>query len=107
MKKLSLLIAILCVGATVACAKDYSISLSAITSVHNLKLDPGAYTVRLQGSLVFFVDKHGKSVSALAKQERIEKKPEKTTIETNRDGDSARLTSIAPEGSEFKLIFTD
>jgi VCBS repeat-containing protein len=107
MKKFLVSIAILCASATAVCAKDFPVTLPVATAVRNLKLEPGAYTIRLQGSLVFFVDKHGKSVSALAKQEKAEDKAKRTTMETSKEGDQARITAIALEGSEFKLTFAD
>jgi hypothetical protein len=87
-------------------AKTYEITLSSPTKAGNLQLKPGQYKLKVDGSNATFIGvDNAKSVTTTVKVVNSDKKFETTTVDADKDGDTAVIKDIELGGSKTKLEF--
>jgi len=107
MKKTFVLGVVLSLSSVVfAGQKAYDVIFSAPTKVGSIKLAPGQYTVKVDGSNAVFTNSQtSKSVSTAVKVENGTKKFPYTAVDSTKDGDSEKVNAIELGGSTTKLDF--
>lgn len=98
-KKLLVISALACLSLA---AKQYTITLAQPAQVGKVKLAPGDYKLKIDGSTATFTDAHNKIFTAPVKVEKVEKKAEYTAVETKQGGE---INIIDLSGADFKLVF--
>jgi hypothetical protein len=88
--------------------KSYDVIFSSPSKVGTLKLAPGQYTVKLDGSNAVFTNSQtSKSVSTAVKVETNAKKFQYTAVDSTKDGDGEKVNAIELGGSTTKLAFSN
>jgi len=85
--------------------KAFFVSFDKPTTVGAVKLAPGEYKVKLDGTNAVFTDSNEKSVSTAVKLETSPKKFKDTAVETMKSGSADTVTSIEVGGTTTKLDF--
>lgn len=98
-----LCIALLCIS--IAAAKTWSFSLSDITKAGDGTLEPGKYTVELNGSNVILRDSRGHRASAAPRIETSDKKFKDTVVQISHSNGINRIEWIGLGGSQFRIVF--
>ena len=108
MKKTFVLGAVLSLASVVfAGQKSYDVIFAAPTTVAGVKLAPGQYAVKVDGSNAVFTNSQtAKSVSAPVKVETVTKKYSYTAVDTTKEGDGEKVNAIELGGTSTKLEFT-
>jgi hypothetical protein len=88
---------------TAAYAKSYSIDISTPQKVGKLQLQPGPYTLIVEGSNATFRDRHGESQTTTVKVESGTKKFKSTVVESSGD----HIEFIDLGGSTTRLQFIE
>ena len=102
----NLLLAFTLLGASIASAKTYSITLSSPADIGNTRLKSGEYKLELRGDSVLVKD--GKMVSEFPVHvENETRKFENTSITTSSQGGSNRIEEIRLGGTTVKLVFSN
>ena len=88
-------------------ADGETVSFSLSSKVGSVVIPPGLYKLKLQGSLVFFMDVSTKrSVSTLVKVEKTGKKSSFTAAQARPlDGGGQQVDAIVLQGMDYKLVF--
>jgi hypothetical protein len=86
--------------------KSFTIVLDKATTVGSLKLAPGEYKVKVDGSNAVFTNSKYKSVTTPVKVETTEKKFKETAVDTVNSNDGAAVTAIQVGGTTTKLDFS-
>jgi hypothetical protein len=74
--------------------------------VGSAKLEPGLYSVKVQGSIVIFSDVNkGKSTTAMAKMEKMDKKAESNSVQGSVVDGVQQVQFITLQGSDQKIVF--
>ena len=100
----SLLLAVTLLGASIASAKTYSITLSSPAAIGNSQLKSGEYKLELKGDHVLV--KGGNVVDEFPV--RIENEARKfgtTSVTTSSESGSIRIEEIDLRGTTLKLVF--
>ncbi len=101
-------ILLLCAAAsagTVWCA-DYDLSISQPARIGNVKLEPGRYKLRLQGSVVILTElATNRSSTVLAKVEKAEKPATFTMVQGDSTDGVEQVQQIVLAGAPFRLRF--
>jgi len=104
-KKMLLIPAFLCLTLS-AGTKQYSISFDKAVEVGSVKLAPGDYKVKVDGSnAVFTAEKNRQTFTAPVKVEKQAKKPEYTSVESKDQNGVEHVDAIDLGGSDVKLVF--
>ncbi|HXK03547.1 MAG TPA: hypothetical protein VMS37_14195 [Verrucomicrobiae bacterium] len=86
--------------------KAYDVIFSAPTTVGSVKLAPGQYSVKVDGSnAVFTNSQNAKSVSTPVKVESGTKKYQYTAVDSTKEGETEKINAIELGGSTTKLEF--
>src|SRR5262245_37916206 len=85
--------------------KSFSIILDKVTNVGTIKLAPGEYKVKVDGTNAFTNSKY-QSVSTGVKVETADKKFKETAVDTVKSGSGETVTAIQVGGTTTKLDFT-
>ena len=104
MKKLLLSFALL--GAAVASAKTYDITLHSPATIGARQIKGGDYKLELKGDRVLLKD--GKTVEEFPVQ--VENEPRKfdtTSVTTSSEGGTTRIEEIRLGGTTVKLVFSN
>jgi hypothetical protein len=100
----NLLLAFTLLGASIAGAKTYSITLSSPAAIGNSQLKSGDYRLELKGDRVLVKD--GKMVNEFPVHvENEARKFENTSITTSSASGSNRIQEIRLGGTTVKLVF--
>jgi hypothetical protein len=100
-----LVIAALLLGVSLASAKSYTISLSDACKAGQAQLQPGQYTLKLDGNKVVLIDRTGRSIEVTAKVETADRKYGQTAVAVSRADGASRIQWIALGGSKSKVVF--
>lgn len=92
-------------GLSLAGAKSYDVAIPSVTVVHNLRLKPGDYHIKLQGSNVIFTNAYGDSFKTTATVQTASTKAEYTEVETKKIAGQDQVEEILLGGSRTKLEF--
>jgi hypothetical protein len=90
---------------SLASAKSYTITLSDACQAGSSQLNPGEYTLKLDGSKVVLIDTKGKAIETAAKVETADRKFDQTAVFISKTDGANRLQSITLAGSKSKVIF--
>jgi len=102
----NLLLAFTLLGASIASAKTYSITLSSPAAIGNSQLNSGEYKLELKGDSVLVKD--GKMVNEFPVHvENEARKFENTSITTSSQSGSNRIEEIRLGGTTVKLVFSN
>jgi hypothetical protein len=102
----NLLLAFTLLGASIAGAKTYNITLSSPAAIGNSQLERGEYKLELKGDSVLVKD--GKKVSEFPVHvENEARKFENTSITTSSQSGSNRIEEIRLGGTTVKLVFSN
>jgi hypothetical protein len=77
-------------GLPVASAKSFDVSIAEPTVVHNLRLKPGEYRLKLEGSNAIFTDPDGNSFKTAVNIEQETKKFSNTEVLSTNDAGQGR-----------------
>ena len=100
----NLLLAFTLLGASIASAKTYSITLSSPAAIGNSQLNSGEYKLELKGDSVLVKD--GKMVNEFPVHvENEARKFDYTSITTSSESGSSRIEEIRLGGTTVKLVF--
>jgi hypothetical protein len=91
---------------SIASAKSYTIAFSSPTMVGSAQLPAGEYRLKVEGSsaVITNVD-NNKSVTAPVKIENVDRKYDKTAIDSTMQGNIQHLNAVELGGSKTKLEF--
>jgi hypothetical protein len=104
MKMKNVLLAFTLLGAAIASAKTYTITLSSPAAIGNSQLKSGEYKLELKGDSVLVKD--GKMVNEFPVHvENEAHKFDNTSITTSSEGESNRIKEIRLGGTTVKLVF--
>ena len=92
-------------GAALASAKTYNFTLSNAAQAGSTKLDPGQYSIRLDGDKVILKDAAGHEVSAAAKVESADHAFRDTEVSATNANGTNHIEWIGLGGSKSKVIF--
>ena len=102
----NLLLAFTLLGASLASAKTYSITLSSPVAICDSQLKSGEYKLELRGDSVLVKD--GKMVNEFPVHvENEARKFETTSITTSSESGSNRIEEIHLGGTTVKLVFSN
>ena len=102
----NLLLAVTLLGASIASAKTYSITLSSPATIGNSQLKSGEYKLELKGDHVLV--KGGKVVDEFPVHvENEARKFDITSLTISSEGGSSRIQEIHLGGTTVKLVFGD
>ncbi len=105
-KRLTFAALLLCLVATLASAKNYTVSFKAVTQVGSVKLAPGMYTLKVNGSNAVFTPVNGKEgATAEVKSEKLPKKASYTAVESKSEEGFDKVEAISLEGTDTRLVF--
>lgn len=90
---------------SLAGAKSYSFRISDPCRAGSAQLQPGEYTVKLDGDKVVLKDKAGRIIEAAAKVETAEKKYPYTSVAINKADGTGRIQYITLGGSKSRVVF--
>lgn len=93
------------VGVPIASAKSYDVIIATPSVVHNVKLNPGDYRVKLDGSNAIFTDENGHHYKAAVSVKQEEKKFDDTEVETTKVAGQDQITEIRLSGTRMALEF--
>ena len=100
----NLLLAFTLLGASIASAKTYTITLSSPAAIGNSQLKSGEYKLELKGDSILVRD--GKILSEFPVHvENEARKFETTSITTTSESGSNRIEEIHLGGTTVKLVF--
>jgi hypothetical protein len=100
------LLAFTLLGASIASAKTYTITLSSPAAIGNSQLKSGEYKLELKGDSVLVKD--GKMVNEFPVHvENETRKFDNTSIITTSAGGSNRIEEINLGGTTIKLVFSN
>ena len=85
--------------------KAFTVSFDKATTVGAVKLAPGDYKVKVDGTNAVFMNSSYKSVSAPVKVETAAKKFKNTAVETTKSGSGEIVIAIEVAGTTTKLDF--
>jgi len=106
MKKMFLAGVLSLASLTIVSAKSYEIVISAPTKVGNVKLQPGQYSLKVQGANAVFTNMdNAKSFTTPVKVENSDTKFDSTKIQSSKQGDTDQIQEIDLGGSKTKLGF--
>ena len=86
--------------------KSFTVIFDKATTVGAVKLAPGEYKVKVDGTNAVFTNSNYKSVSTAVKVETAEKKFKDTAVDTVTGASGDVVTSISVGGSTTKLDFS-
>lgn len=92
-------------GLPVASAKSFDVSIAEASVVHNLRLKPGDYRLKLDGSNAIFTDADGNSFKTAVSVEQEPKKFPDTEVLSTNDANDQRIEEIQLGGTRTKLKF--
>ena len=92
-------------GASVVSAKSYSVTIVDPSTVHNVRLNPGDYRLKLDGSNAVFTDADGNHYTAPVSVQQATKKFDNTEVETEKVAGQDRIEEIRLSGTKMKLEF--
>ena len=107
MKKSIVLVAVLAFSSLVfAGQKSFTVVFDTVTSVGSVKLTPGEYKVKVDGTNAVFTNNSSyKSVTTAVKVETSEKKFRDTAVDSVKNPAGNTVTSISVGGTTMKLDF--
>ena len=107
MRRLIVGFAIIAVMAVAGPAVDGEmVSFSAPSKVGAAVLQPGLYRLKLQGAVLFLTDPTTKkSVSAIVKVEKMDKKSSFTAAQGRTVDGIQQIETILLQGADYKLVF--
>lgn len=89
-------------------AKSYDFSLSNPVTAGTVKLEPGRYTVKVDGtSATLILNKNNKTIQVPMKVAEGTTKFKTTALNTKQGASTVELTSIDLGGSKMKVEFTN
>ena len=88
-----------------AAQKSYKVTLSAPSTVGDVKLASGEYKVTVEGENAVFTNSKHESVSAPVKVATGTKKFQNTSVDASKDGGVQTLKAIELGGSTTRLEF--
>jgi hypothetical protein len=86
--------------------KAFTVIFDKATTVGAVKLAPGEYKVKVDGTNAVFTNSNYKSVSTAVKVETSDKKFKETAVDTVKGSSGDVVTSISVGGSTTKLDFS-
>jgi hypothetical protein len=93
-------------GASIASAKSYEITLDNAVSVGDVKLTPGKYSFSVMDeSKVRFTASNGQAVEARAKVSTSDRKFENTMVDTKQVNGSVQVDEIDLGGTKTRVQF--
>ncbi len=93
-------------SASVAAAKDFTVSISRAFQVGTTPLKAGEYRLKLEGTKVTLIDKKNHpAAEAEVTVEQTEKKTPQTTVFTHVENGVNQIQSIDLGGSTTRLVF--
>ena len=102
----NLLLAFTLLGAAIASAKTYTITLSSPAAIGNSQLKSGEYKLELKGDSILVKD--GKMVNEFPVHvENEARKFDNTSVTTSSQGGSNRIEEIRLGGTTVKLVFSN
>ena len=102
----NLLLAFTLLGASIASAKTYTVTLSSPVAIGDSQLKSGEYKLELRGDSVLVKD--GKMVSQFPVHvENEARKFDNTSVTTSSQGGSNRIEEIRLGGTTVKLVFSN
>jgi hypothetical protein len=91
-----------------ASAKSYDITLDTAVKAAGQQLEPGAYSLKLQGSNAILVSNDtGKRFTLPVTVKKVEKKFSDTAVEMNKTDGTDHISAIDLGGSNVELDFGD
>jgi len=99
------LIIIALAGMSIASAKSYDIAIASPCMVHNIRLNPGQYRLKLDGANAIFTDASGNSFKTTVKVQQLAKKFDDTEVQTTRIAGQDRVQEIRLNGTKMQLDF--
>ncbi len=93
------------IGVPIASAKSYTVTIATPSVVHNVKLNPGDYRVKLDGSNAIFTDASGNHYTAPVSVKQEQKKNDDTEVETTNVAGLDHISEIRLSGTRMALEF--
>jgi hypothetical protein len=92
-------------GVPIASAKSYDLTIATPSVVHNVKLNPGDYRLKLDGSNAIFTDANGHHYTAAVSVKQEKKKFDETEVDTTKVAGQDRINEIRLSGTRMALEF--
>ena len=92
-------------GIPIASAKSYDVTIATPCVAHNVRLTPGEYRLKVDGSNAIFTDANGNSYKTPVTIQQASKKSDDTEVETKKVAGQDRIEEIRLHGSRMKLEF--
>lgn len=92
-------------GVPIASAKSYNVTIATPSVVHNVKLNPGDYRVKLDGSNAIFTDESGHHYTTAVSVKQEQKKFDETEVETTKIAGQDHIDEIRLSGTRMALEF--
>lgn len=92
-------------GVSLAGAKTYTFSVSEPAQAGQALLQPGEYSVKVDGPQVVLMDKSGRPINATVKLETGERKFDQTAVSISKANGANRIQWIQLGGSKHRLVF--
>ena len=89
---------------SVALAKSYDITITELTKVGDVELQPGQYKLKMEGAQAVFTDSHNKSFSVPAKVENADKRFNYTSLESSGQNGVDTLQAIELGDSNTRIV---
>ena len=87
-------------------SKTYNVEFDHSVTAGAIQLEPGQYGVKVEGSNAVFRDsKTGQEFTVPVKVDNSEKKYDATAVESNKQGNTDKITEIDLGGSKTRLEF--
>jgi len=90
---------------SLAMAATYKFNLSDPVQAGKTHLQPGKYSIDVNGQTVVLKDKAGKTIDIKAKVEQLGTKALATTFGITDEGGAKKLASISLGGSQLRVVF--
>jgi tartrate dehydratase beta subunit/fumarate hydratase class I family protein len=92
-------------AATLAAAGTFKFELSDKVQAGQTQLQPGKYSLAIDGSTAVLKDSAGKTIDVKAKVEQLPVKANATLIGFGGTADAKKLVSVTPRGTNFSVVF--
>jgi ABC-type phosphate transport system substrate-binding protein len=92
-------------AATLAAAGTFKFELTDKVQAGQTQLQPGKYTLAIDGSTAVLKDKAGKTIDVKATVEQLPVKAIGTSIGVGGSTDARKLVSVTPGGTNIRVVF--
>ena len=90
-------------ASSLSAAETYKFQLKSRVLAGQAELQPGNYSIVVDGSIAVLKDKKGKTIEVKAAVQQAAQKPVET--EVGMKGDPRKLSSVTPGGTTVRVVF--